>query len=119
MTTQSILLFLDEASGATDPWTWVGSLLGAAIGLLGGAFGTWNSLRHARPGPERDFVKRIAVGAWTVAPLFIAGFFLVPAPWSLLLWPVYGVALFVGIAHLNRAHARIRAKLADAQPEAS
>jgi len=116
MKTLSLLLFLDGASGAAPPWGWIGGLLGATIGLLGGAYGTWNSLRRSRPGPERDFLKRVALGAWAVVLLFLAGLFFVPAPWSLLLWPVYGVGLFVGIARVNRIHARIHAEEAAADP---
>ena len=117
MTTLAFLLLVDEASGTQDPFAWIGGLLGDTIGLIGGIHGTWSSLRHAKPGPEREFLKRAAVGAWALAILFVAGFFFVPHPWSSLLWILFGVLLFVAVIRLNRTHARIRAELANAEPE--
>ena len=109
MTTLALLL-IEEASGSSDPWVWGGSIGGALIGLLGGAFGTWNSLRHTKPGREREFMRRVSFLAWGFVLVFLLGLFLIPHPWSLILWVPYVLVLVLGIQRINQMHARIRAE---------
>lgn len=50
-------------------WGLIGGIAGGVIGTLGGAVGTWASIRNARPGPPRRFMIRAALAMWLVLAL--------------------------------------------------
>jgi hypothetical protein len=52
-------------------WGWIGGITGAVIGTLGGAVGTWASIRNARPGPPRRFMIRAALAMWLLLALMM------------------------------------------------
>lgn len=66
----------------------MGGILGGALGLAGGALGTYFSIRNTRGTRERGFMVRVAAVGW--------------AP--------YGIGLGLGIAWCNRRQGRIRAE---------
>ncbi len=94
-----------------------GGYLGALIGVLGGAFGTWNSIRGTNGPIERAFMVKAAVWSWifvfaVLGSMFGLGYVL-PQSYKLcaflpmlLLVPV----LLIGIPMCNRRQAQIRAK---------
>jgi hypothetical protein len=89
---------------------YLGAILGSLFGLLGGAIGTWCSIRNTGGPRERTFIVRAAIGGWIFVLAFVAGLFLLPQPYNFLLWVPYLVLLVLGIVWLNRRQARIRAQ---------
>jgi hypothetical protein len=72
---------------------WFGPVLGIAVGLLGGAIGTWMTIRKA-PGPyQRREAIRFSVLIWVIIAILMTGLSLLPSPWRHLLWVPYCLAL--------------------------
>lgn len=86
----------------------MGAIVGSVLGLLGGAVGTYFSIRNTRGPKERTFVIKAAGITWVAVTLFLAGLLLLPAPYRFLLWVPYAILLPVGIRKWNREQARIR-----------
>jgi hypothetical protein len=95
---------------ATLLTAWGGAITGAALGVLGGAWGTYASLRNTLTPAERKFMIRCAVAVWMFVVLFIAAHFLASSPYNLLLWIPYTVILILGIQWMNRVQARLRSE---------
>lgn len=87
---------------------WGGGILGSCIGILGGIFGTWASIRHTHSQAERAFMIRCALGIWLLVAAFLAGLFLIPSPFNYLLWIPYPILLVVGIRWMNARLAELR-----------
>jgi RNA polymerase sigma factor (sigma-70 family) len=49
-----------------------GAVLGPLVGLLGGIFGTWMSIKHTKSARERRFVVTMAIVLWLALVLLIA-----------------------------------------------
>jgi phosphotransferase system glucose/maltose/N-acetylglucosamine-specific IIC component len=86
----------------------VGGIIGAVIGLAGGAIGTYASIKNTGGPKERQFMVRAAVAAWIGITLFLALLFVLPSPYRWLIWIPYGVALPLAIVSLNRKQQAIR-----------
>jgi hypothetical protein len=86
----------------------VGAIIGGVLGLLGGAVGTYFSIKNTSGPRERAFMIRAAIVAWVVITAFVFGLFALPQPFNLLLWVPYGIALPMGILWCNRRQRRIR-----------
>jgi hypothetical protein len=86
----------------------VGGLIGAVVGIVGGCIGTYFSVRNTAGPRERGFVIRAATIAWAGVCAFLAGLFLLPTPYNLLLWIPYTIVLPVAIIRLNRRQAELR-----------
>jgi hypothetical protein len=93
-----------------DPQTLglLGGLAGAAIGVLGGAFGTYVSIHNTQGPRERAFVIRASVICWVLAVTFVATVLLLPSPHRYIVWLPYAVVLFVAIRLWNKGQSRIR-----------
>jgi hypothetical protein len=94
---------------------WGGGILGAVIGIMGGILGTWASIRHTQLPAERAFMVRCAIGIWLLVAAFLAGLFLIPSPFSYLLWIPYPIALILGIRWMNARQAALRHNAAAAK----
>jgi hypothetical protein len=94
--------------GAT--WGWIGGIAGGLIGVMGGLFGTWMSLRAAKSPAERAILWRFVIACWVGVALFCVLAFVLPSPWNVLLWIPYLVLLAVGIAWCNAALRRVRSQ---------
>jgi hypothetical protein len=86
----------------------VGGIVGSVMGVMGGVIGTWASIANTNGPRERAFVIRASVLCWLGIMAFLAGLFLVPSPWNLLLWIPYGPLLVISIRKWNREQMRIR-----------
>ncbi|MBB4284668.1 hypothetical protein [Roseospira goensis] len=103
-------------TGAT--WGWIGGIAGTLIGLAGGAYGSWCSIRNARPGPPRRFMVWSVVILWLVLGVLMGLIGLVVAG-MLPRWTVWvaqtafllalGPAIVLGNRHLSRLEAADRA----------
>lgn len=86
----------------------VGGILGSVVGLAGGVFGTWCSIRNTSGPRERRFIVWAAVGFWIFCSAFLVAMFLLPDPYRHFLWLPYGLVLTLSIVAANRRQAHIR-----------
>jgi hypothetical protein len=86
----------------------VGAIVGCVLGLLGGAAGTYFSIRNARGPRERAFVVKASVITWVAVIAFLAGLLVLPSPYRFGLWAPYAILLAYGVRAWNRSQARIR-----------
>ena len=86
----------------------VGGIVGGVIGLLGGAVGTYFSIKNTAGSRERRFMIQVAIVAWIAISAFVAALLLLPRPYNFLLWIPYGIALPLGISWCNRRQQLIR-----------
>ncbi len=87
---------------------WAGGIIGSVIGLSGGAFGVYCSIRNTRGPKERAFMIRASVACCLFVGLYLAALWLLPPAYKVLMIVPYVALLVLGIAWLNRAHARVR-----------
>lgn len=81
----------------------IGGIVGAAIGVAGGLLGTWMSIRSAKSGDRRRLMIRASIICWLGAVSFCALIIFLPAPWTWLLWVIYGPLLLLLILYINQA----------------
>lgn len=86
----------------------IGGIGGAALGVLGGIFGVWCSIRAAKGPRERAFIIKASVVLVLCCALFLAGLFLLPETVRWWLWVPYVPLLIWGILTVNRTQTRIR-----------
>ena len=104
-----------------EAWGWIGGIGGAVIGALGGAVGTYASIRNASPGPARRFMIRVAVWTWLMLVLFTA-LVVLAATGTLprwVIWASQGVlfaALGPAILLINRRLRRLEAETMQVPP---
>lgn len=94
----------------------IGGGIGGLIGLAGGVFGTWCSIRNTKNPRERSFTIRAATITWIAVLILIGSMFAIPRPYCHLLWIPYGILLPLGIIKMNRAQQRLRKEGANDQP---
>jgi hypothetical protein len=99
--------FRREEVASMNPGVWVG-ITGAALGVLGGAAGTYASLRAARSPRERRFIIKAAVVTWAGVTVFVALIVTLSSPYKWLLWIPYTILLSLGIVWMNRRLAALR-----------
>lgn len=94
-----------------------GGVVGTLLGLLGGAFGTWCSIRNTSGPKERALMVKAAVWMWVLLIALLGLFFGLQnfLPGIHKLWSIAGIvlsvpALIFGINYLNRRQAQIRAE---------
>ena len=81
----------------------IGAIVGSTIGVAGGLFGTWLSIRNLPPGTQRRFMMKISMLCWVGVLGFTVSFLLMPASWKWLMWTVYGPSLLLFIRYVNRS----------------
>ena len=81
----------------------LGAVFGSVIGVAGGLFGTWMSIRSAPRGAQRNFIKKAAVLCWIGLLSFTTTTLLVPAPGKWLSWILYGPLLLWFIRYVNHS----------------
>ena len=92
----------------TEIATWGGALLGAFLGLLGGAIGCYFSIKNTKGPRERAFVIKGCVACLLLVAGFVVGLWLVPGIYKAVLGVAYLGALMVGIALWNKRQTQIR-----------
>ena len=86
----------------------IGGIVGCVIGIAGGLFGTFASIRNTSGPKEREFAIKASIITWIVGIVFIILLILLPFPWRYFLWIPYGILLPFGIIKWNRTQQRIR-----------
>jgi hypothetical protein len=87
-----------------------GAIIGGSLGLLGGALGTYFSIKSTSGPRERAFMIRTAILTWIMVTAFLFGLLALPRPFNFLLWVPYGIGLPLAILWCNRRQSRIRAE---------
>ena len=88
-------------------------LLGAIVGLLGGAVGTYLSIKNTSRPKERRFMLKTALVLWIVLGVMVFLLFIIPIPQRWLLWiPFFIVMTAMPFAILagNKRQAQIRSE---------
>jgi Ca2+/Na+ antiporter len=92
----------------------VGGVLGALIGLGGGVFGTYCSIKNTRTAAERRFMVRSSVVLWLVVivmvlvPSTLSPFGIIPVWLQWMLMALFAVMLLPFILWVNRYQAQLR-----------
>ena len=87
-----------------------GGIIGGILGFVGGAIGTYASIKNTAGPRERQFMVRTAIVVWVLVTLFLVLLFVLPNPYRWLIWIPYGVALLLAIVSLNRKQQAIRSE---------
>lgn len=87
---------------------WAGGILGGVLGLLGGAVGTYFSIKNTNGPMEKSFMVKCAVITWIAIAIFLALMIILPSPYRFVLWVPYGIILPFGIRYGNRKQQEIR-----------
>ncbi len=85
-----------------------GAVIGGSIGLLGGAVGTYLSIKNTAGPRERQFMVRSAIVIWIAVTLFVVLLIVLPSPYRWLMWIPYVIALPIAVVSLNRKQQVIR-----------
>jgi hypothetical protein len=106
------------AQADASQWNWlggmVGGVLGALLGLGGGAFGTYCSIRNTRTAVERRFMIRYSVVIWlavislVLLPVGLSQFGLIPVWLQWALFALFLLMLVPSILWANRHQAYLR-----------
>ena len=86
----------------------LGAIIGGSIGLLGGAVGTYLSIKNTLGPRERKFMVRAAIVIWVAVTLFVVLLVVLPSPYRWLMWIPYVIALPIAVVFLNRKQQVIR-----------
>ena len=89
---------------------WAGPILGGLLGILGGAMGTYFSIKNTKGPRERAFMVRASVVCWFGVIIFVLGTWFVPVPYKYGLITIYVVGLLLAVRYWNRRQAAIRAE---------
>jgi hypothetical protein len=87
---------------------WIGAIAGGLFGVLGGALGTYLSIKNTHGPRERAFMIRASMTAWLLVAVFLVGLWLIPGWYRFLLWIPYVPLLIWGVLKWNSTQARIR-----------
>ncbi|MGD9223921.1 MAG: hypothetical protein PVH22_11770 [Desulfobacteraceae bacterium] len=88
---------------------YIGGLLGCMIGIAGGAFGTYCSIKNTKGPLEKRFMIRTSMVTWVALLIFLGLLIYLPTPYRFIMWIPYGILLPVGIRYINKRQGAIRA----------
>ena len=84
------------------------AIIGASIGVAGGIFGIWRSIKKASSAEERKLMVKASGIIWIKVIVFVSLVIFLPAPWRFWLWGLYGPLLFICIWKINRSMQKLR-----------
>ena len=87
---------------------WVGGILDSLLGVAGGLMGTYFTIKNTKGPRERAFTIKGSIICWAFVIAFLAGLWLIPFWYNLLLWVPYAILLVFGIQKWNQTQLRIR-----------
>ena len=80
----------------------IGGITGIVIGGIGGAIGTYASIKNTNGPKAKAFMIKVSIIGWIAGIIFIALLVLLPGYYKYLLWIPYSVALPLSINYLNK-----------------
>jgi uncharacterized membrane protein YfcA len=86
----------------------IGGIVGGVLGVAGGIFGTYCSIKNTNSSRERAFMIRACVIGWIAILVFLGLMFALPNPYRYFLWIPYAILLPLAIVTGNRSQQRIR-----------
>ena len=86
----------------------IGGIIGGGLGLMGGIFGTYCSIKNTNGPKEKAFMIKASVIGWIGIIVFLILMFLLSNPYRFYLWIPYGIILPVAIIKGNKIQAKIR-----------
>jgi len=86
----------------------IAGLVGGILGCVGGAIGTYFSIRNTNTAAERRFMVRASVWIWLSVILYLVILFQIPPAWRWVLSIPYAVLLSIGASYINRRQAALR-----------
>ncbi len=87
---------------------WIVGIGGSLIGLAGGIFGTYCSIKNTNGPRERAFLIKASVVCWIGVLIFLTLFFALPIAYRCYMWIPYAIILPLGIIYSNRTQQKIR-----------
>ena len=87
---------------------YIGGIVGCILGLTGGAFGTYYTIKNTDGPLERTFTVKASIVGWIAVMIFLALLLFVPTPYRFFLWIPYVILLPMGIRYWNKRQAEIR-----------
>ena len=85
----------------------IGAIVGSAVGVAGGLFGTYCSYRRAKSAREQRFVIWASIGIFVYIGSFLAVLFIFAQSHPMIFIP-YALILSSGIVYLNRRQSKIQ-----------
>ena len=92
----------------------IGAIVGSVIGIMGGIFGTYCSIKKTRGPKERAFAIKASITCWIGVILFLVLLFLLPHPYRWFLFIPYLIILSVAMMKWNRIQSQIRKEQTEA-----
>ncbi len=89
-------------------WIWIGAYGGGAIGVAGGIYGIYCSIKNTDSKRERQFTIKASVVCVIAVLLFITLRLIIPSPRNNLLWIPYSILLPISILYWNKKQTAIR-----------
>ncbi|NNJ97857.1 MAG: hypothetical protein HKP12_11945 [Gammaproteobacteria bacterium] len=86
----------------------IGGVVGGFFGFLGGAIGTYFSIKNTNGPRERAFMIKASVITWIAVSVFLIMLLVIPMPYNYLVWIPYGILLPIGIYKINKTQADLR-----------
>ena len=86
----------------------IGGILVGVLGIAGGIFGTYFSIKNTNGSRERAFMIKASVIGWIAILVFLGLMFALPNPYRYFLWIPSGILLPLGIVTGNRKQQKIR-----------
>jgi hypothetical protein len=95
----------------------IGIIFSVSLGVLGGAIGTYFSVKNTSGPRERAFMIRVSIFTWIAVSIFVAALMFLPKPYNWLLWIPYGIALPLTIIRWNKSRWRFGMRRSSARAE--
>lgn len=95
---------------------WLIFAIGPLLGLAGGIYGSWNTIRQTKGPRERAFAVRMSWLMFFVLTAWLVLLLITPQPYNWLWWIPYGIMLPLFIRHFNRRQQELREEEAMSMP---
>jgi hypothetical protein len=91
----------------------IGAAIGGALGLMGGIYGTYCSIKNTNGPKEKAYIIKASIIGWIGITVFLVLMFLLQNPYRFLIWIPYGILLPIAIIKGNKIQAKIRKEESD------
>lgn len=86
----------------------IAGFLGCLLGFVGGAIGTWFSIKNTNGPLERAFMIKAAISTWISILIFLCLLIFLPIPYNFMMWVPYGILLPIVIRYMNQRQTQIK-----------
>jgi hypothetical protein len=89
---------------------YLGGIIGSILGLAGGIFGSYCSIKNTKGPLERRFMIKASIVTGIALFIFLGLVFALPSYYRFLVWIPYGIFLPLGIGFINKRQREIQAE---------